>query len=543
MPVGNPIASITIDYSQGTYAHVVLGDPYAAATIDIINVPQDATVPADLTILFENRTQFTINGPTWMPDVTLDDVRPFNLSWGDTAVYRLYSADGGITWFGNVTQGGRYVHITGDTMTGQLIQEVDGIVNGITYGQGPGGQGNNSNTVFGYLAFTQNTTGDRNTVFGSSALGANSTGFGNIAIGSSALLGATTANENTVIGALAAANVNDSRNVIVGRKALQTAGTDLQFGATGANDNVILGANAARLADYRRIYNPYSEATEPTTPYNNCIIGSGAAEQLYGVDSSVVIGKHAGRGTDLVSIISQAVIIGTGAYEDPIGSNVDPRGGAGDVAIGYKAMGVSRGLDLFTQQARVSVGAGTGGGISTVAIGAGAMTNSISGHYTVAVGANAGINSTGQNNTFVGRASGTDAVANITTQSNYVVLGNNSTTNANIKVAWTVTSDARDKTDIVPLTLGLDFINQLQPKQFKLMDRDTQEATTGIRYGFLAQDVLAVEGDDPVIIDNSDLDNLKMKESLLVPTLVKAVQELSAKLDAALAKIAVLEAK
>ena len=70
----------------------------------------------------------------------------------------------------------------------------------------------------------------------------------------------------------------------------------------------------------------------------------------------------------------------------------------------------------------------------------------------------------------------------------------------------------------------------LLPKEFKLMDRETQEATSGTRYGFLAQDILAQEN-EPVLIDSSDLENLKMKESLLVPILVKAIQELKAEID------------
>ena len=179
-----------------------------------------------------------------------------------------------------------------------------------------------------------------------------------------------------------------------------------------------------------------------------------------------------------------------------------------------------------------------------VAVGNESMRNTTTGYNNTAVGFLAGRNITsGINNTLIGNYAGNDTVGNITTQSNYVVIGNNSTTNANIKVSWTVTSDARDKTDIVPVPHGLNFVKLLQPKQFKLMDRETQQATTSDRYGFVAQDVLAVEGENPVLIDNSDEDNLKMKESLLIPILTKAIQELSDKLDDALAKIAVLEAK
>ncbi len=51
-------------------------------------------------------------------------------------------------------------------------------------------------------------------------------------------------------------------------------------------------------------------------------------------------------------------------------------------------------------------------------------------------------------------------------------------------------------------------------------------------YGFIAQDILALEGDNPVIIDNEEDHHLKYKGEHLVPVLVNAIQELSAKVTA-----------
>jgi len=56
----------------------------------------------------------------------------------------------------------------------------------------------------------------------------------------------------------------------------------------------------------------------------------------------------------------------------------------------------------------------------------------------------------------------------------------------------------------------------------------------------LAQDVLELEGDNPVIVDTEDLDKLKLKESNLIPVLVNAIQELTAEVQTLKAK---LEAK
>ena len=52
------------------------------------------------------------------------------------------------------------------------------------------------------------------------------------------------------------------------------------------------------------------------------------------------------------------------------------------------------------------------------------------------------------------------------------------------------------------------------------------------RYGFLAQDILALEGENNVIIDNEQPDHLKYQGEALVPVLVKAIQELKAEFDA-----------
>jgi hypothetical protein len=118
----------------------------------------------------------------------------------------------------------------------------------------------------------------------------------------------------------------------------------------------------------------------------------------------------------------------------------------------------------------------------------------------------------------------------LTTQSNHVVLGNQFTTNANIKVPWTIISDARDKTAFTPVPLGLNFVSKLKPiaYQYKTSRKDDTPAKGGkVRYGFLAQDILPLEGDNPVLIDNRDAQNLKFDESSLIAVLVNAIKELS----------------
>ena len=140
-------------------------------------------------------------------------------------------------------------------------------------------------------------------------------------------------------------------------------------------------------------------------------------------------------------------------------------------------------------------------------------------------------NTTGSGNIgigFVNNAGTYAPVFNPTTQDNRLVLGHTAITNAYVKVSWTVTSDERDKMNFAPVPYGLDFVNQLKPTayQFKV-DRDIETPNGDVRYGFKAQDILALEGDNPVIIDTEDADHLKYKGEHLVPVLVNAVQELS----------------
>jgi len=112
-------------------------------------------------------------------------------------------------------------------------------------------------------------------------------------------------------------------------------------------------------------------------------------------------------------------------------------------------------------------------------------------------------------------------------------MGSTGVTNAYIQVAWTVVSDARDKINFAPVPHGLEFVKALQPTAYQFRTaRDSEETNGGVRYGFKAQDVLELEGANPVIVDNEDADKLRMVDTALIPVLVKALQELNAKFDA-----------
>jgi len=95
-------------------------------------------------------------------------------------------------------------------------------------------------------------------------------------------------------------------------------------------------------------------------------------------------------------------------------------------------------------------------------------------------------------------------------------------------------SDERDKTDIVDLPYGLDFINKTRPVQFVWNMRDNPDSPKQgkTRNGFIAQELLALgnnEQHDLVLEENPE--KLEAAYSALLPMLTKAVQELSAKVE------------
>ena len=75
--------------------------------------------------------------------------------------------------------------------------------------------------------------------------------------------------------------------------------------------------------------------------------------------------------------------------------------------------------------------------------------------------------------------------------------------------------------------------------------RDGKHKKDLIDIGFLAQEVKTIETDlgidNHAIVDTSNSDSFGMKYNKLIPVLVNAIQELSAKNDALLARIETLE--
>ena len=213
-----------------------------------------------------------------------------------------------------------------------------------------------------------------------------------------------------------------------------------------------------------------------------------------------------------------------------------------------------------------------------------ALDANTTGSYNTAVGVNAlGAVTTGSHNIGIGQQTGNHGV-NLTTGVENILIGNYSdtsaadsqhqiaigynvscsgndnftfgyaTTDSNIAfgaTSITAPSDIRLKEDIEDEKVGLDFINDLRPVTFrwkkakdvpsemKVHDPHSEERVMNGKYnhGFIAQEVKEVidrydlkDGFDMWTEDEAD-GRQRIGEASLMPLMVKAVQELSAKVE------------
>jgi hypothetical protein len=191
--------------------------------------------------------------------------------------------------------------------------------------------------------------------------------------------------------------------------------------------------------------------------------------------------------------------------------------------------------------------ANTQSGQLNTAIGSQAMLNNVGGSSCVAVGVNALLNQVALvDNTAIGVGAlsdntlhnnvgglGASCQAN---GSNQIVLGNTSINALRCNVQTiTSLSDERDKTDILEITEGLEFVNKLKPVTFTWNQRD--EGRVGIKSaGFIAQDLLELQNDSLIgenldLVSDSNPEQLEARYANLLPIMIKAIQELTARIN------------
>jgi hypothetical protein len=138
----------------------------------------------------------------------------------------------------------------------------------------------------------------------------------------------------------------------------------------------------------------------------------------------------------------------------------------------------------------------------------------------------------GSNNSCLGYQS----IASSSWANNEITLGDSSIATLRCQVtSITSLSDQRDKTNIQPMPSVLSFIASLNPVQFDWWMRDG--AKTGVPdYGFIAQELKQAQSsngfDWAQLVYESNPEKLEASPGKLIPILVKAIQELAAKVAA-----------
>jgi hypothetical protein len=170
-----------------------------------------------------------------------------------------------------------------------------------------------NNTAVGYQSLsTQSGSTGPNDAFGYQALKANTTGYYNQAFGGAALVSNTTGSQNTAIGFQALTlNTTGGQNIAVGPFALNknTTGTFNVGMGYNAGYNTTTGANNVSIGGYALQAN--------TTASNNTAIGYEAGTINTGGDNTFV-GYYAGKS---ITSASQTVFVGAYSGQNTTGSN------------------------------------------------------------------------------------------------------------------------------------------------------------------------------------------------------------------------------
>jgi hypothetical protein len=414
-------------------------------------------------------------------------------------------------------------------VSGNLNTTMDASINSITVGRGGGNA--QSNTAVGFEALQANTTlnsgGYENTAVGYLALQVNIDGIGNTAIGWAAL-DSNVGVSNTAIGSGAGSNdVSGNFNTFLGGSTdvynstlTYNNSTALGYSAIiDASNQIVLGGQNASGA-YPSVYIPGSYVGiggvyNPSSGY--ALDVSGALQTTMDASiNSITVGLGGGNVSTNTALGFSALVNNntTNGLNTATGYNSLPSNTSGqqNTATGAQS--------LFINQL----------GTENTAVGVSALYNSINSQNT-AIGVNAGYNLTsGSNNTFVGF----NAEPSSASVSHEITLGDGNVLTVLRCAATTITStsDARDKKDIEPLASGLQFVDQLKPVKFVWNMRDGQKVNIPAM-GFIAQDLKQVQKDTGITVPNlvyeSNPDKLEASYGTLLPILVKAVQELSAK--------------
>jgi hypothetical protein len=366
------------------------------------------------------------------------------------------------------------------------------------------------NTFMGINAGNFTMTGGYNTAIGDQSLFSNTDGYGNATIGFQSLRSNTNGSQNTAVGLGSLQNNTIAyNNTAVGYLALNANTTGHDNTASGS---ISLNCNIA---------GEYNTASGSSTLYSNT---TGNQNTAVGFSSLYF---NTGGNMNTASGSSSLYSNTTGTRNTALGNESLRANTVGfeNTAVGYQS--------LYSE-------AGDGSGLIfcnyNTAVGCQSLFSNTYGGGNTGLGHSAGSTiTTGYNLTCLGwnaQPSSGIAIAQIT-------LGNSSVLSLRCAVTnITALSDARDKTNIKELNVGIDFLMKIRPRQFNWDKREWYEdnRSDGSKMkeeptaGFIAQEL-----DEAQTTGNAEWLNLVLKDNPdkleatpgnLLPIMVKAIQEL-----------------
>jgi hypothetical protein len=221
---------------------------------------------------------------------------------------------------------------------------------------------------------------------------------------------------------------------------------------------------------------------------------------------------------------NQNTMVGSGNYNTT---------GNGNTVLGCFSAG-----NLTTGNNNVAIGNvalfSTTTGFRNISIGSSTMQFASTGNQNTCIGNQAATTlTTGSRNTCIGNG----AEPSSPTVANEITLGDSLIGTLRCAVtSITSLSDARDKKEIVELPVGLEFIKSLKPVSFVWDDR-TEDGKHDIKdFGFIAQDLKKSQEDAKLaetlkLVYEENPEKLEASYGKLIPILVKAIQELTAKVE------------
>ena len=392
---------------------------------------------------------------------------------------------------------GQLLNSSGQVLPSGLATGTDFTIAGLTVGKGAGSVA--TNTAVGASALAANTTAIRNTGVGYQALKSAIDGGYNVALGPYAGSSITSGTQNTAIGDNALpSTTTSSNNTAIGQGSLAN-------NSTGAN-NTSVGQGSL---------------TANTTASNNTAVGYQAGySTTTGSGGNVFIGTQAGYG---VTTGNGNTFVGCGSGTGVPAGYYVTTGNKNTILGAYG--GNQGGLDIRTSSNNIVLSDGDGNPALSFADGG---TWSIRGGTTGNTGAIKFRNSSFTKYWEIASNDGTwfFADADFT---HYAYLLQNMT-------SWGFGSDRRMKKDIVDLDYGLDAVMAMKPKRYTFIASGKEDI------GFIAQELKeivpeAVSGEEIEYLETDTAQeraskSLGIGKELLIPVLVKAIQELKAEFDA-----------